>query len=288
MVAKLKLKATEMTQNNANDFIGIDSLLKRASIKSDNLESAQTKNIEPDSQIIIEEEPLQTIPSEKQPEIPQIIQNTPHQNPTKRPTLAVIIGTISSLIFLLYLVSLSSFVSAAIVVAIVFIAAYLKYSPYKKGTTLTSAIITLLIYVGAIIQIITLKDELLQTLIYQMNIMQMIIAVGIYLVIALTGVNILLQYLSNLKEFLFKGKIKTAKKSVVPKQPSFIDNFSLTIGEVHNPETGARVENPTLLNLNAKSLFTNLFVFGSIGSGKTAFLYSVLEQLFHTKSMMPL
>ena len=79
--------------------------------------------------------------------------------------------------------------------------------------------------------------------------------------------------------------------SIIPEPPDFTEELCITVGEVHCPETGKRQKKASLITIPEKGLYTNLFVFGSIGSGKTVFLLSILQQILsykkHTKELKP-
>jgi len=88
-----------------------------------------------------------------------------------------------------------------------------------------------------------------------------------------------------------KYKLDFGKLSKVypikPKLSKFPDNkntFQLTLGEVHDEDISEPVPLPYWLTIPEKSLFTNTFVFGAIGTGKTAtVIYPALYQLLAYK-----
>ena len=149
------------------------------------------------------------------------------------------------------------------------------------------SIFTAILYVLAARQIILCPDQLLKTFIYQ-YLYSWVIVIGLsYIILVSWAQKILASYAHNMWQFLFGKREATITKTIVPKPPDFINEFLITIGEVHDPASGKRVSKATLLTLNAKSLFTNLYVFGSIGTGKTVFLCSILEQLLSFQKTDP-
>ncbi len=94
-------------------------------------------------------------------------------------------------------------------------------------------------------------------------------------------------YIKNAINVLDTSEKGVVNKSILPKKPDFENKLTVLLGEVHNPVTGERTRKPSLLLLHAKGLVTNLVILGSIGSGKTVFIESILEQLLTYKNTDP-
>lgn len=95
------------------------------------------------------------------------------------------------------------------------------------------------------------------------------------------------EYIKNAIKVLDTSEKEVVTKSVVPDKPDFENKLTVLVGEVHDPVSGERVKKPSLLLLHAKGLVTNLAILGSIGSGKTVFIESILEQLLTYKHTDP-
>jgi hypothetical protein len=143
-------------------------------------------------------------------------------------------------------------------------------------------LITSILLFFATVQMMFFSDGLLKQFVYQdiFSIKYSAIILT-YLITINFSIKLIIKYCINLYMFFFDPlfKKKEVKKTYVPEKPDFENELMLCIGEVHNPENGDREDTASLLTIKEKSLYTNLYVFGSIGSGKTVFLLSAIEQL---------
>ena len=84
------------------------------------------------------------------------------------------------------------------------------------------------------------------------------------------------------KEKYYRGTVR------LPPWPDPADTIHVVVGEIHHPRTGQMVRNPTWLVIPEKGLYTNIFITGATGSGKTAdVMYPLLNQLVGFQACNP-
>lgn len=138
----------------------------------------------------------------------------------------------------------------------------------------------------SIFQIFDVNDTLLNRFIHQQLLSLKGSVIHTFFVLTtLYFFHLIVSYLKNIYSLLSPTpKTKKIKRTKVPPLPDINNELELCIGEVHNPNDGTQVKNASLLTIKKSALFTNIFIFGTIGTGKTLILKSLLAQLFKYKS----
>ena len=164
----------------------------------------------------------------------------------------------------------------------------LKSIKDTKVINIIVLVLLLFIYTLGIKQLVWAEYPLIKVYVYQYIHTWLPLFLISYLLIVHSLLQIILEYAQNIYNGLFKtSKKRPVSKTTVPDRPNSIEKLVLTVGEVHDPDTGDRKREATLLNINKTSLFTNLYVTGSIGTGKTVFLCSILDQLLSYQKHNP-
>jgi len=131
-------------------------------------------------------------------------------------------------------------------------------------------------------------DPLLRAWAFQSSQTRVTLFICIYYALLYFALNILKQYGRNLWDLFIKSDTKKEViNTEVGEKPDTYNNLQAIIGEIHDPITGERTEKAGICSIKEKGLSTGLLIMGSIGSGKTVLLESILNSLLEYRYDQP-